>query len=591
MKVERTRASRGHVGVVVGLVTVMVIAAVAGQAGAERTEAGGAANRPGAHGAATTRGGVLGVVLPKMSCTQLADVDVSVAVGAATGITATSMTTADGHPACRVDGVIAPQIQFQLTLPTQTWRQRYLQNGCEGLCGAVNIYDLAAANCVPLANGEFARAGTNEGHVYGGTNDGSFGTDPALRVDYAYRANHLLALAAKALMHEFYGQRPVYSYFDGCSEGGRNALQEAQRYPHDFDGIVAGAPASLIEYLAGFYEAWVATVDFDAAGHQILGADKLPMLSRAVLAACDGKDGSVDGQIDDPRACTFDPGALLCPGADAPNCLTKEQVTVVRKVYSGPVDANGRHLYPGGAPRGSEAGWAPWLIPAAPGGSPRSTLAWPIAAGWLKYLGFETNPPLSFTPAQVHFDRGTFRALSELAGLYNASDPDLSAFQRAGGKLILWQGWADYAIPPFGTVAYYQAMQDEMGGLAAVQRFARLFMFPGMNHCFGGNAPNSFDMLTPMMAWVEQGMPPTKVVAGGMVDGVHRTRPAFPYPQVARYRGSGSIDDAANFVPANPSTQHDDRFDWLGAFSSNDKLWAHAREGGLVLTRSREGEG
>ena len=582
---------RPYVAVVVGLVTVALVAVVAGQAAARTAAGGGAAVTRASSEAVTTRRGELGIVLPRMSCAQLAAVDVSVAVGAGTGITAATISTAEGHPACRIEGVIASQIQFTLTLPTQTWRQRYLQNGCSGLCGMTIIIDLAAVNCAPLSDGEFARAATNEGHVSGGSNEGNFGTDPALRIDYAYRANHLLALAAKALMKVFYGQPPTYSYFDGCSEGGRNALQEAQRYPTDFDGIVAGAPASIIEYLAGLYEAWVANVAFDPAGRQILGADKLPMLHRAVLAACDGNDGLVDGQIDDPRACTFDPVSLLCSGADAPNCLTREQVAVVRKVYSGPVDANGKHLYPGGAPVGSELMWAPWLVPTSPGDPPSSTLAWPIASGWLKYLGFGTNPPLSFTLDRARFDHKTFAQLSELAGLYNATDPDLSAFRRAGGKLILWHGWADAAIPPFGTVAYYQAMQDTMGGLAAVQRFARLFMFPGMNHCFGGDGPNSFDMLTPMMAWVEQGVAPTKIVAAGMVNGVTRTRPVFPYPQVARYRGSGSIDTAANFVPANPGTRFDDRFDWLGSFDPNDKLWAHVRDGAIVLNRNRKDDG
>jgi feruloyl esterase len=514
----------------------------------------------------------LAVVLPKKSCAELADVDVSVAVGAATGITATAMATAgEGYPYCRVTGVIAPQIQFELSLPTQTWRQRYLQNGCSNLCGTIAIYDLAAAGCVPLTRGDFARASTNEGHVGGGSNDGNFGTDPALRVDYAYRAHHVVAVAAKALMQVFYGQRPAYSYFDGCSEGGRNGLQEAQRYPTDFNGIVAGAPASLIEYLAGFYEAWVATAAFDGKGTQILGAQKLPVLHQAVLAACDGNDGLVDGQIDDPRGCSFDAGALLCRGPDSPNCLTAAQVSVVKKVYSGPVDERGRHLYPGGAPVGSELAWSPWLIPTIPAAPPRSTISYGIALGWLKYLGFERNPPLAFTLDQARFDRRTFKDLSKLAGLYNATDPDLSAFERVGGKLILWHGWADASIPPVGTIAYYRALQDEMGGLASVQRFARLFMFPGMQHCFGGNAPNTFDMLTPMLNWVEQGVAPSKIVATGTVNGVNRSRPVFPYPQVARYRGGGSIDDAANFVAAAPAKRFDDRFEWLGSFGTHDE--------------------
>ena len=280
---------------------------------------------------------------------------------------------------------------------------------------------------------------------------------------------------------------------------------------------------------------------------------------------------------------------MLCPGSDAPNCLTAAQVKVVKRVYSGPVDENGKHLYPGGAPFGSELAWSPWFIPVSPTAPARSTLASGVAAGWLKYLGSATNPPLSFTLDRAHFDRATFRELSALDGLYDSTDPDLTAFERAGGKLILWHGWADQAITPFGTVAYYRALQDEMGGLAKVQHFARLFMLPGMNHCFGGDGPNTFDMVTPMVAWVEHGVAPTSVVATGTANGVTRTRPVFPYPQVARYRGTGSIDDAASFVPSTPRERFVDRFDWLGSFESHQQLWAHTRDDGLVLDHNRSG--
>jgi feruloyl esterase len=256
---------------------------------------------------------------------------------------------------------------------------------------------------------------------------------------------------------------------------------------------------------------------------------------------------------------------------------------------SGPTDEHGEHLDPGGEPYGSELAWTPWMIPPTPTASQSSTLSWGIGAGWLKYLAFETNPPLSFTLDRAHVDRTTFKEAAKLAGLYNATDPDLSAFQRAGGKLILWHGWADQAISPFGTVAYYQAMQDEMGGLPAVQRFARLFMVPGMNHCFGGDGPNTFDMLTPVLAWVEQGVAPSKIVATGSVNGTKRTRPVFPYPQVARYSGRGSIDDAASFVTTHPTKRFNDRFDWLGSFATHDELWAHWRDGKLVLDHARNG--
>ena len=506
----------------------------------------------------------LPVVVPGVECAALAGVDVSVAVGAGTGITAATLTTAGpGYPVCDVRGVIAPQIQFQVQLPTQTYRQRYLQTGCGGLCGTLAITVQAAAGCVPVTDGTFAVASNNQGHVGGGGADGNFGVDPQLRIDFAERADHLTALAAKALIAEFYGQGPRYSYFDGCSQGGHEGLTEAQRYPDDFDGILAGAPASITTELNSFNQPWLARVNFDAAGRAILPATKLGPLHDAVMARCDGLDGLVDGQLDDPRTCDFDPAALACPGADSPTCLTQAQVAVVHKIYSGAVTGQGEHLYPGGQPYGSELAWAPWFVAE----SQRATIAWRIGNGWVKYLAFEQNPPLSFTLNDIGFDRSTFDRVRQLASLYDAIDPDLTAFRDSGGKLILWHGWADQAIPPTGTTAYYQAIQDRMGGLAATQRFARLFMFPGVLHCGGGTAPNTFDLLTPLMNWVENRAAPAKVVATRSDGGtVVRSRPVFPYPLVARYTGTGSIDDAANFAAARPERPTQDRFPWLGRF-------------------------
>jgi len=502
---------------------------------------------------------------PVVACAAMAAVDVSAAVGAGTGVVAAAPATAPGgYPVCDIKGVIAPQIQFEVQLPTQTYQRRYLQTGCGGLCGSLSINAPAAVGCAPLTDGAFATASNNQGHVGGGTADGNFGTDHALRIDFAYRADHLTALAAKALITAFYGQAPRYSYFDGCSQGGHEALTEAQRYPHDFDGILAGAPASITTELNGFNQPWLARVDFDAAGRVILPASKLPALHAAVMARCDGLDGLVDGQLDDPRHCPFDPATLTCPaGTDNDTCLTPAQLTVARKIYSGAVDARDRHLYPGGQPYGSELVWAGWMIPPGPAATQDSTIAWRIGNGWVKYLAFDPNPPLRTTLNDLAFDKATFDRVQRLAGLYDATDPDLRAFQRSGGKLILWHGWADQAIPPTGTVAYYQAVQDRMGGLVATQRFARLFMFPGMYHCFGGTGPYSFDLLTPLLNWVESGAAPQRVDAA--LPGT-RTRPVFPYPLVARYDGTGSTDDPANFTAAPPANPVDDHFPWLGRF-------------------------
>jgi feruloyl esterase len=309
---------------------------------------------------------------------------------------------------------------------------------------------------------------------------------------------------------------------------------------------------------------------------------------QAVIAACDAGDGVIDGQIGDPRTCHFDPGSLRCPaGVDRPTCLTPAQVEVVLELYNGlyngPVDAQGRHLYPGGLPRGSELAWAGWLV--RPDGAP----AWyPTAVqqgsdNYLHYMGFPVGQvgPLH---KDWRFTVADFNHLRAEGRLYNATSADLHAFRAHGGKLILWTGWADPNIPPFGTLAYYQAVQDRMGGLTATQRFARLFMFPSLYHCYWGFGPDQFDMLTPIVRWVEQDTAPAKIIATqaminvtranisaaqttsqsnpyqpSPVGKVVRIRPVFPYPMEARYRGSGNINSAASFVgvmPASPPNDH-----------------------------------
>lgn len=524
----------------------------------------GAGNGPQAAPTARQAGADLPVIEPAVACASLSRTDVSQAVGASVGITAAAVTTAQqGHEVCDIKGVIAPQIQFQVQLPTKTYRQRYLQLGCGGLCGTLSLRVQGADGCMPVTNGWFATASSNQGHVEGGSQNGNFGTDRQLRVDFAYRSDHVLALAAKALIARFYGRDPAYSYFDGCSQGGHQGLTEAQRYPDDFDGILAGAPASITQELNTFNQPWLARVDRDAQGRVILPASKLPMLHDAVLDECDARDGLADRQIDDPRACRFDPAGLRCAGADAPTCLTPAQVTVVRRIYSGAVDSRGRHLYPGGQPYGSELAWSPWFIPADPNAPQDTSIAWSIGNGWVKYLAFWPNPPLDYDVNDVEFSEREFRRAERLADFYGAKDPDLRAFERRGGKLVMWHGWADQAIPPTGTIAYYDAIRRRMGGLAATQRFARLYMLPGMLHCSGGEGPSSFDLLTPLMEWVESGTGPERVVARQPQTG--RTRPVFPYPKVARYSGSGDVNDAASFVAAD-GPRFDDSFDWLGKF-------------------------
>ena len=566
--------------VVLAVLAVLVMAG-GGQA-APRTAAAGVS--------AEARGSSSGppVVLPRTDCAALAGQDLSGTPGAPAVIaSATAATSPDGSAACEVKGTVAPQIQFDVFLPTKTWRQRYLQIGCASFCGNIDFYADATDGCVPLTRGDFVLATNNEGHVGVSGFDATFGADPQLRADFGYRADHVVALVAKRLISLFYGQGPRYSYFDGCSQGGHEGMVEAQRYPHDFDGIVAGAPAASLTSLIVWSAGWHATANTDARGRPILTAAKLPALHAAVLRECDARDGLADGDIDDPRACAFDPGTLRCPtGSDNANCLTDAQISAVRKLYDGPRDEKGRRMYPGGEPVGSEANWAHWVTTTATG-------APAVAAGnttnALKYLAYPSARP-SATLQDLHFDSTTFHEISQQAGIYDASDPDLTAFRNAGGKLLLWHGWADPAISPYGTIAYYNALTERMGGTAATQRFARLFMLPGVSHCGDGQGPDAIDALTPTLAWVENGVAPHRLVATKYQDDgtVARTRPVYPYPTVARYDGSGSIDDAANFAPTPSPTRYQDNIPWLGSFRSGYEQTCEWRDGHWVCTRARK---
>ncbi|MBV9170856.1 MAG: tannase/feruloyl esterase family alpha/beta hydrolase [Chloroflexi bacterium] len=482
--------------------------------------------------------------------------------GAPTEISSATVVagTAQAPEYCDVQGVIAPQISFELKLPTTTYEGRYMQMGCGGECGRIGSPSFPSCDLQP--GGNFAVAATDDGH----TGAGVWAVDDQLRLDFAYRAVHVVSVAAKAIIAAYYGAAPQHAYFNGCSEGGREGLEEAQRYPDDFNGIAAGAPASIWAPLE-IFQAWEARANVDAQGHPILTPDKLPALHSAVLAACDGLDGLVDGQINDPRLCHFDPGSMVCPsGTDAPTCLTAAQVEAVRKIYSGPVDARGELLYPGGEPYGSELAWNGWMVQRAPG---VPTAAESLATDYFKFMAFRTNPPASYTILDFPFTEQGFNSTLPLGELYDATNPDLRAFRDRGGKLIMWQGWADQAIPPTGTPDYYDAIQDRMGGLTATQQFARLFMFPTMYHCAGGYGPDQFDVVNPLVHWVELGQAPDKIVATETSNGqpsgsIVRTRPVFAYPEQAAYTGSGSIDDAANFVGVMPSPPPADDIKWLG---------------------------
>ena len=501
----------------------------------------------------------LPIIPPVVSCAALAQHDFGSVPDAPTSISSATVVAATSTTPeyCDVKGYISPQTQFELKLPTKTYQGRYLQVGCGGFCGVVS--PTTFPSCDAQLGGDFAMATDNQGHMAASNVDGVWALDDLqLRIEFGYLSEHAMAQAAKAITATYYGQSPRYSYFNGCSDGGHEALQEAQRYPGDFNGIIAGAPANIWAPLNAEFQPWLARANLDAQGSQILTADKLPALHDAVMKACAG----VDGLIDDPRTCHFDPASIQCPaGTNTAACLTPAQVETVRKVYEGPVDAQGHHLYIGGEPYGAELAWAGWIV--TPPGV--ESVAQAIGDNYLKYQAFQVGKVgPSFQNWQ--FTIAGFNATRPMGEIYNSTNADLSAFRAHGGKLIIWQGWADQAIPPFGSPVYYDAVQDRMGGLQQVQQFARLFMFPSMYHCAGGYGPSQFDMVAPMVAWVEQGVAPGKIVAAqtSSTNQVVRTFPVFPYPEQTKYTGHGSINDANNYVGITPQPLPEDDYNWVG---------------------------
>lgn len=512
---------------------------------------------------------VLAEVAAGTQCEALLEVDAVFTAKDLTHLTSARVVTEAGKlPYCRVEGYIAPQIHFAVHLPTEGWNQRYLQNGCGGYCGTLASPDAVdgAAGCVPVDQGAYVRASTDGGHT-APFDDGMWAVDnPQAQIDLGYRAAHEVAVASKRIIAAFYGQGPRYSYFTGCSDGGREGLMEAQRYPDDFDGIIAGAPANLWSALNGIFQPWVIGANTAPDGGYLITPDKVPALHRAAIVACDAIDGLEDGIIADPRACDFDPGVIECPaGADRADCLTADQVAAARKIYAAPTGPDGRALYPGSMPVGSEGTWGDGIT-AAPGQRA-------IAEGYASYRRYlDRNVALDSSMRDWQIDAAMLAELRQgLGTIYDSTDPDLSKFRERGGKLVLWHGWADQAIPPHGTLAYWHAVGEAVGGAAERDAFVRLYMIPGFYHCFGGDF-DRFDFLTPLMNWVERQAAPEEVVAWTVRDGaVTRSRPLYPHPAVARYDGSGDIDDAANFSRAAQPENFDPAYEWAGEFESGDQ--------------------
>ncbi len=547
----------------------------------------------------------LAPINPVRECSALLTATISTAVGAPTHVTS-AIPVPEGKPAayCDVKGYVEPAIQFEVRLPLTHWTQRLLQTGCGGLCGNLNIHLEKDEGCLPATNGELALASTDMGHS--GGNDGQFGEkEYQLRIDFAYRGVHATTLAAKALIGLYYGAKPRYSYFAGCSDGGREALMEAQRFPGDFNGITAGAPAMNFTTQNTFYHGWNGIVNQAADGNPILTAAQMPILHRAALASCDLQDGLKDGLISDPVNCHVDLAAVQCKlGEDPAQCLTSEQVRVAREIYAGAHDGVGNKMVLSGPLPGSELAWTGVYIPRSSGDRVMSPM---ISTGTLKYLAYPTNPPAEYSLADLKFDAKSFTETTRLHSLYDATDPDLSPFQASGGKLILWHGLADPHISPLNTIAYYTALTKQMGQSKA-DTFTRLYLFPGGYHCGGGEGPFDFDLLSTIMAWVERGDAPSALFAShrSRPDGIgsplesaqsssqkpDRTRPVYPYPLTTVYTGHGSIDDASNFTAGPAKRVPASALHWLGEgfYSAHYEQWCEGDGASMHCTASPESE-
>jgi feruloyl esterase len=453
---------------------------------------------------------------------------------------------------CRVAATLTPtadsSIRIELWMPESGWNSRFVGTGNGGFAGGLSWGSLAGE----LKRGS-AVANTDMGmRPPEGSDASAFVGHPEKWADWGYRATHEMTVVSKLIVKAYYETAPRYSYFSGCSTGGEQALAEAQRFPDDYDGILGGAAAN---NRTGVHTSilWNYVVTQRDPGGYIPAA-KLPMLAAAALAACDEADGLKDGLIADPHQCHFDPASLQCAGADAETCLTAAQVQTAQRIYAGPVNPRTkRQIYPGVEP-GAELAWRSFgPVPGKTAPPPfEAIFQWALGASW-NWRTFD-------------FDHNFTDMVAKLGPSVDAVNPDLSAFRSRGHKLLVYHGWADPLVVPGEAIDYREAVlarrQRDAGAKAtpaAIQRetdrFYRLFMVPGMAHCGGGPGLTDFHGMDALVKWVEQGVAPDSIVASGKPGGVSVERPVCPYPQVAKYRGSGNVNEAASFVCADPGSR------------------------------------
>jgi Tannase and feruloyl esterase len=461
---------------------------------------------------------------------------------------------------CRVIVKAAPSadsnIGIEVWMPLNGWNGKLQGLGNGGFAGIIDAAGLGAQ----VVTG-YAAAASDAGHE-GSPIDAAWALGhPEKVADFGHRGIHEMTRIAKVIVMRFYGDAPKRSYFDGCSDGGREALMEAQRYPDDYDGILAGAPAN---YWTGLLTtAVVDTQALTASADNFIPPAKIPVIASAVLAACDKLDGVADGILNDPRQCHFDPASIECKaGEGTDKCLTAPQVSALNAIYAGVKDSTGRAIFPGYLPGAEEGtgGWGLWITGPAPA---KSLMAF-FGIGYYSNMVYEKS---DWTYKSFTVDSGMRAAKEKTANALDAVNPDLTAFRARGGKLILYHGWNDPAIPAVNTVNYYQSVIAKMGQ-ADTDSFTRLYMVPGMQHCGGGPGPDAFgafvdwptkdaqhNMRIALEDWVEKGTAPNTIIASKTADGkpqgaVTMTRPLCPYPEAARYKGSGDTNKAENFMCA-----------------------------------------
>jgi feruloyl esterase len=431
---------------------------------------------------------------------------------------------------CRVTLTLTPSsdsdIAMEVWLPESEWNGKFQASSAAGWAGSINYGAMRDA----MKRG-YAVSSNDSGHT-GGRGVFALG-HPEKVVDFAWRAEHEMAVQAKAIIAAFYGNGPKYSYWEGCSTAGRMALTEAQRFPDDFNGIVAGAPANFTSHQIA-QQVWVgqAAHKSDAS---LIPPGKFAFVHDAVIAACDALDGVKDGVLEDPRRCAFDPKLLECHGDDGPACLTTAQVETAKRIYGGATNSRtGQLIFPGLA-KGSELGWAQ------------------LAGAQTQAFSREMFQNIVFKDVnwdykELGFDADVVTAEKTYGGILDAVDSNLRPFFSRGGKLIQYHGWSDPSIAPENSINYYNSVANALGGAKIVGDSYRLFMVPGMAHCTGGEGTSAFDMLRAIEQWVEQGRAPAEIAASRVVNGVvNRTRPLCPFPQTATYKGLGSTDETANF--------------------------------------------